>query len=196
MKLLNETSKKQYEINKLFVEEEKLTNEINYITMKIKYLDISLIKYLITKEKLKNNIINKKNTITKIEEKKKIWQMNNKEDKLIYLKAQYENLSKVNLKDKVNYIKELKSIINIIGNILKEKDIINEINSNFKNISTITKQNYIKIPNNLSKEEEIIWYENQIKNIIKNKMLLEKYIFSLELLYKQIVEKKLDVTRI
>lgn len=201
---INYNNIEHLDIGSLFKLEENIIKNIYKLENKNKELDIMYLKYQTLKTKLKEKVNIEKNLLIKINSQKEEYIKNDEKRKLLYVTKEYNSLlEQTNTKDLINRIKELDQKINLIKEEFKDRKLTlqyNKIKTKYSKIIIFVNSEKFDnkvdiIPNNLSVEEKIIWYEKRIEEIIEKKMIFDSYLFSLENLYKDIIEKRmLDVT--
>ena len=201
---INNNNLEHLDIGSLFKLEENIIKNIHKLENKNKDLDIIYLKYHELKNKLKDKVNNEKKLLIKISGQKEEYDKNDEKRKLLYLTKEYSFLlEQTNTKDLMDRIKEVEQKINLVKEELKDRRLTmhyKKIKSKYSKIIIFVNgekfDNKIDvIPNNLSLEEKIIWYENRIDEIIEKKMIFDNYLFSLENLYSDIIEKRmLDIT--
>ncbi|MBE6152617.1 MAG: hypothetical protein E7166_00110 [Firmicutes bacterium] len=201
---INNNNLEHLDIGSLFKLEENIIKNICKLENKNKDLDIIYLKYQDLKNSLKEKIISEKKLLIKINSQKEEYDKSEEKRKLLYLTKEYNFLlEQTNTKTLMSRIKEIDKKVELLRKELKDRKITmqyNKIKSKYsKIIIFINSEKFDNktdvIPNNINMEEKIIWYENRIEEIIEKKMIFDNYIFSLETLYKDIVEKRmLDIT--
>ncbi len=201
---INNNNIEHLDIGSLFKLEEKIIKNIQRLENKDKDLDILYLKYNELKNKLKEKVNNEKKLLIKISSQKEEYDKNDQKRKLLYLTKEYNSLlEQTNTKDLIDRIKEAEQKINYVKEELKDRKLTiqyNKIKSKYSKIIIFVNgekfDNKIDIlPNNLNLEEKIIWYEKRIEEVIEKKMIFDSYLFSLENLYSDIIEKRmLDIT--
>jgi len=201
---INNNNLEHLDIGSLFKFEENIIKNIFKLENKNKDLDIIYLKYQDLKNSLKEKIISEKKLLIKINSQKEEYDKSEEKRKLLYLTKEYNFLlEQTNTKTLMSRIKEIDKKVELLKKELKDRKITmqyNKIKSKYsKIIIFINSEKFDNktdvIPNNINMEEKIIWYENRIEEIIEKKMIFDNYIFSLETLYKDIVEKRmLDIT--
>lgn len=201
---INNNNIEHLDIGSLFKLEEKIIKNIQRLENKNKDLDILYLKYNELKNKLKEKVNNEKKLLIKISSQKEEYDKNDQKRKLLYLTKEYNSLlEQTNTKDLIDRIKEAEQKINYVKEELKDRKLTiqyNKIKSKYSKIIIFVNgekfDNKIDIlPNNLNLEEKIIWYEKRIEEVIEKKMIFDSYLFSLENLYSDIIEKRmLDIT--
>lgn len=201
---INNNNIEHLDIGSLFKLEENIIKNIQKLENKNKDLDIIYLKYHELKNKLKEKVSSEKNMLIKISGQKEEYDKNDEKRKLLYVTKEYNSLfEQTNTKDLMDRIKEVEQKINLVKEGLKDRRLTmqyNKIKSKYSKIIIFVNgekfDNKIDIiPNNLSLAEKITWYEKRIEEIIEKKMIFDNYLFSLENLYKDIIEKRmLDIT--
>ena len=106
---------------------------------------------------------------------------------------------KTNTKTLISKINDIDNKINLLREKLKDRKLTiqyNKIKSKynkiiiFVNSEKFDNKNDI-IPNNITLEEKIKWYQNRIDELIEKQMILDNYIILLKNLYKNIIEKRI-----
>lgn len=201
---INYNNIEHLDIGTLFKLEENIIKNIYKLENKNKDLDIIYLKYQELKNSLKEKVINEKNLLIKINSQKEEYDKNDEKRKLLYLTKEYNFLlEQTNTKILIDRINEMDRKVELLKKELKDRRLTMQYNK-LKNkyskiiifINSEKFDNKIDIiPSNVSTEEKIIWYQNRIEELIEKKMIFDNYIFSLENLYKDIVEKRmLDIT--
>lgn len=186
------------DITSLFKLEKNIITYTNELQSNNKNLDLIYFKYYELKNKINSAIKYNKDILVQINAQKKKYDLKNNYEKLNYQKKLYKLLCYQTSKSiLLKQIKEMESAITILLDDL-DNSYFNDKFINIKNKNNITK--VMKTKNNspykLSINEKITWYENKIEEKVKIKMIFESYMFSLENLYKDIIEKKmLDITK-
>ena len=201
---INNNNIEHLDIGSLFKLEENLINNIYKLKAKNKDLDIIYLKYHELKNKLNKKVENEKNLLIKINGQKEEYDKSDIKRKLIYLNKEYNFLiEQTNTKKLVERIKDLEQKINLLKGEIKDRKLTieyNKIKNNYSKIIIFVNgekfDNKIDvIPTNLPIEEKIVWYEKRIEETIEKKMIFDNYIFLLENLYNNILEKRmLDIT--
>lgn len=188
------------DIASLFKLEKNIITYTNELQINNKNLDLIYFKYYELKNKINNAIKYNKEILIKINSQKKTYDLKNTYKKLNFQKKLYKLLCYQTSKSiLLEQIKEIENAITLLLDDLNSSI----LNNKFNNIKNKNKKNIIKIMNNkndspykLSTNEKITWYENKIEEKVKIKMIFESYMFSLENLYKEIIEKKMsDITK-
>ena len=201
---INYNNIEHLDIGTLFKLEENIIKNIYKLENKNKDLDIIYLKYQELKKSLKEKVTNEKNLLIKINSQKEEYDKNDKKRKLLYLTKEYNFLlEQTNTKILMDRIKEIDSKVELLKKELKDRRLTmqyNKLKNKYSKIIIFINgekfDNKIDIiPSNVSTEEKIIWYQNRIEELIEKKMIFDNYIFSLENLYNDIVEKRmLDIT--
>lgn len=201
---INNNNIEHLDIGSLFKLEENIIKNIYKLENKNKELDIMYLKYHTLKNKLKEKVINEKKLLIKISGQKEEYDKNDEKRKLLYLTKEYNALlEQTNTKDLMDRINELEQKINLIREELKDRRLTmhyNKMKAKYSKIIIFVNSEKFDnkidvIPNNLGVEEKIMWYEKRIEEIIEKKMIFDNYLFSLENLYNDIIEKRmLDIT--
>ena len=201
---INYNNIEHLDIGTLFKLEENIIKNIYKLENKNKELDIIYLKYQELKNSLKEKVTKEKNLLIKINSQKEEYDKNDDKRKLLYLTKEYNFLlEQTNTKLLVDRIKETDKKINLVRQELKDRKLTiqyNKLKNKYsKIIIFINSEKFDNkidvIPSNVNTEEKIIWYQNRIEELIEKKMIFDNYIFSLENLYKDIIEKRmLDIT--
>ena len=192
------------DIDSLFDLEEETFKKINKLENKIKEIDVIYLKYDSYKDIFKKRILNDKNLLIRIQTKKEEYENGNKKDKLLFLKKEYKILLRLS---NYNYL------VNRINDIMEKIDILIKDDNDNNNNNLINRYNKIKarydeilsiLKSNLSNkntsyeidiDSKIKMYQYEIKRVIKKMMIFDNYLFSLDNLYKDVIEKRmLDIT--
>lgn len=199
---INNNNIEHLDIGSLFKLEENTIKNIQRLENKNKDLDIIYLKYRELKNKLNEKVINEKKLLIKINSQKEEYDKNDEKRKLLYLTKEYNSLlERTNTKNLMDRIKEVDQKINLVREELKDRRLTmqyNKIKSKYSKIIIFVNgekfDNKIDvIPSNLNLDEKIVWYEKRIEEIIEKKMIFDNYLFSLENLYKDIIEKRMLV---
>lgn len=188
------------DIASLFKLEKNIITYTNELQSNNKNLDLIYFKYYELKNKINNAVKYNKDILNQISSQKKKYDLTNNYQKLNYLKKLYKLLCYQT--SKYILLKQVKEIENVITLLLDDLN-SSDLNNKFSNIKNKNEKKIKKVihskndsPYKLSTNEKITWYENKIEEKIKIKMIFESYMFSLENLYKEIIEKKmLDITK-
>ena len=188
------------DIASLFKLEKNIITYTNELQSNNKNLDLIYFKYYELKNKINNAVKYNKDILTQISSQKKKFDLTNNYQKLNYQKKLYKLLCYQTSKSIL--LKQGKEIENVITLLLDDLN-SSDLNNKFSNIKNKNEKKIKKVihskndsPYKLSTNEKITWYENKIEEKIKIKMIFESYMFSLENLYKEIIEKKmLDITK-
>ena len=201
---INSNNIEHMDISSLFKLENNIINNINKLKISKKDLDLLYLNYGSIKKKLNSKIDNNKNLLVNINIQKEEYERNDCKRNLLYLNKEYISLlEQTNTKELLNVIKNLEQKIEILKKDIKGKKLIqkySKIRDSFNNITIFVNTEKFDnksdvIPNNLSNEEKIIWYENRIEELIEKQMIFDKYVFMLENLYNDLLEKRmLDAT--
>ena len=201
---INSANIEHMDISSLFKLENNIIDNINKLKLSKKDLDLLYLNYGSIKNKLNSKIDNNKNLLVNINIQKEEYERNDCKRNLLYLNKEYTLLlEQTNTKKLLNVIKNLEQKIDILKKDIKDKKLIqkhSKIRDSFNNITIFVNTEKFDnktdaIPNNLSNEEKIIWYENRIGELIEKQMIFDKYIFMLENLYNDLLEKRmLDTT--
>jgi len=201
---INNNNIEHLDIGSLFKLEENIIKNIQKLENRNKDLDIIYLKYHELKNKLNEKVCNKKKLLVKINVQKEEYDKSELKRQLLYLTKEYNSLlGQTNTKDLVDRIKEIDKKINLIREELKDRRLTmqyNKIKSKYSRIVIFINSEKFDnkidvIPNNLSLEERIMWYEKRIEEVVEKKMIFDNYLFSLENLYKDVIEKRmLDIT--
>ena len=200
----NSNNIEHMDIGSLFKLEENIINTVHKLESKTKDLDVIFFKYFELKEALKDKVNTEKDKLIKINSQKEEYNKNDCRRKLLYLNKEYNFLiEQTNTKILVDRIKELDKKINLIRKEIKDRKITiqyNKLKSKYNKIVIFVNSEKFDnktdvIPNNLGVDEKIIWFEQRIEELIEKKMIFDNYLFCLENLYKDIIEKRmLDIT--
>lgn len=201
---INNNNIEHLDIGSLFKLEENIIKNIQKLENKNKELDIMYLKYHELKNKLREKVINEKNLLIKINGQKEEYDKNDEKRKLLYVTKEYNSLlEQTNTKDLMDRIREVERKINLVKEELKDRRLTmqyNKVKSKYSKIIIFVNGEKFDnkmdiIPSNLSLEEKIVWYEKRIEEAIEKKMIFDNYLFSLENLYSEIIEKRmLDIT--
>jgi len=201
---INNNNIEHLDIGSLFKLEENIIKNIQKLENRNKDLDIIYLKYHELKNKLNEKVCNKKKLLVKINVQKEEYDKSELKRQLLYLTKEYNSLlGQTNTKDLVDRIKKIDKKINLIREELKDRRLTmqyNKIKSKYSRIVIFINSEKFDnkidvIPNNLSLEERIMWYEKRIEEVVEKKMIFDNYLFSLENLYKDVIEKRmLDIT--
>lgn len=188
------------DISSLFKLEKNIITYINELQCNNKNIDIIYFKYHEMKDKINSTIKANKDILIEINNQKKKYDLTNNYQKLNYQKKLYKLLCyQTNNSILINQIKEIEFAITLLLDDLNNCNLKSKFNNiKDKNEKKIKKVMHSKNnnPYKLTINEQITWYENKIEEKIKIKMIFESYIFSLENLYKDIIEKKmLEITK-
>lgn len=201
---LNNRNIEHMDISSLFKLENNIVNNINKMKENTKDLDIIYLNYKNLKKRIDSKINNDKELLIKINSRKDDYDKKDERKKLVFLTKEYNFfLEQTNTKELNKKISNLEKRINFLRENLKDNKLTLEykkIKEQYKNILIFINSEKFDnkvdiIPSNLNNKEKINWYEKRIEELIEKQMIFDKYIYLLENLYNDILNKKmLDIT--
>jgi len=201
---INNSNIEHMDITSLFKLENNIINNINKLKISQKDLDLLYLNYGSIKNKLNRKIDNNKNLLININMQKEEYERNDCKRNLLYLSKEYNSLlEKTNTKSLLEIIKNLEQKIDLLKNDIKNKKLLqkySKVRDSFNNVTIFVNTEKFDnkssiVPTILSSEEKILWYEKRIEELIEKQMIFDKYIYLLENLYNDFLEKRmLDIT--
>lgn len=201
---INNNNIEHMDITSLFKLENNIINNINKLKISQKDLDLLYLNYGSIKNKLNKKIDNNKNLLININMQKEEYERNDCKRNLLYLSKEYNSLlEKTNTKSLLEIIKNLEQKIDLLKNDIKNKKLLqkySKVRDSFNNVTIFVNTEKFDnkssiVPTILSSEEKILWYEKRIEELIEKQMIFDKYIYLLENLYNDFLEKRmLDIT--
>ena len=135
---------------------------------------------------------------------KEEYERNDHKRNLLYLSKEYNSLlEKTNTKALLEVIKNLEQKIDLLKKDIKNKKLLqkySKVRDSFNNVTIFVNTEKFDnkssiVPTSLFAEEKIFWYEKRIEELIEKQMIFDKYIYLLENLYNDFLEKRmLDIT--
>lgn len=201
---INNNNIEHMDITSLFKLENNIINNINKLKISQKDLDLLYLNYGSIKNKLNKKIDNNKNLLININMQKEEYERNDHKRNLLYLSKEYNSLlEKTNTKALLEVIKNLEQKIDLLKKDIKNKKLLqkySKVRDSFNNVTIFVNTEKFDnkssiVPTSLSAEEKIFWYEKRIEELIEKQMIFDKYIYLLENLYNDFLEKRmLDIT--
>lgn len=193
------------DINSIFRLESELINEINILEDKYKNLDLIYFNYNKMKNKIKRSIELKKEILVKLSIQKEEFNTLEDKKKTIYLSREYTFYKEqTNTKKLVEKIKNLYNKIDFLKGDLRNRKLTleyNKIKEKYRDIMIFVNSEKFDnkndcIPNNLSNDEKIKWFNKNIEEYIEKQMIFDNYIFMLENYYNEVLQKKISNIRL
>ena len=201
---INNNNIEHMDITSLFKLENNIINNINKLKISQKDLDLLYLNYGSIKNKLNKKIDNNKNLLININMQKEEYERNDHKRNLLYLSKEYNSLlEKTNTKALLEVIKNLEQKIDLLKKDIKNKKLLqkySKVRDSFNNVTIFVNTEKFDnkssiVPTSLFAEEKIFWYEKRIEELIEKQMIFDKYIYLLENLYNDFLEKRmLDIT--
>jgi len=201
---INNNNIEHMDITSLFKLENNIINNINKLKISQKDLDLLYLNYGSIKNKLNKKIDNNKNLLININMQKEEYERNDHKRNLLYLSKEYNSLLEItNTKALLEVIKNLEQKIDLLKKDIKNKKLLqkySKVRDSFNNVTIFVNTEKFDnkssiVPTSLSAEEKIFWYEKRIEELIEKQMIFDKYIYLLENLYNDFLEKRmLDIT--
>ena len=201
---INNSNIEHMDITSLFKLENNIINNINKLKISQKDLDLLYLNYGSIKNKLNKKIDNNKNLLININMQKEEYERNDHKRNLLYLSKEYNSLLEItNTKALLEVIKNLEQKIDLLKKDIKNKKLLqkySKVRDSFNNVTIFVNTEKFDnkssiVPTSLSAEEKIFWYEKRIEELIEKQMIFDKYIYLLENLYNDFLEKRmLDIT--
>lgn len=201
---LNNKNIEKMSISSLFELENNIVDDMNKLKETSKDLDLIYFNYKTLKDKINHKINNGKELLIMINSQKEYYDKKDIDKKLLFLINEYHFfLNQTNTEKINNIINNLENRINFLKDDLKSRKYTMEykkIKEQYKNILIFINNKQFDntediVPDNLNNEEKINWYEKSIEKLIQKQMVFDKYIYLLENLYNDMLNKKmLDIT--
>ncbi len=197
---INNKNIENLDISSIFKLESKIKNNIYNLENSNKDLDIIYLNYQNIKSNISNKIEKEKNMLIKIDDNKYNFDKQDLRKHLLFLSKEYNFLlEQTNTKFLIDKINKLESKIEILMEGLKDKNInikYNKIKKEYEKIVIfINSEKFDKkssiVTNNVDISQKIERYKLEIENLIEKQMIFDKYIYLLENLYSDLLEKRM-----